>query len=202
MYGTGDSDKEWRLATIHHAKLDQMDNRNSASWIPTGEHVKRNNTAVGYRSDAFELSSMPMLADIQVDGGANNAGIVTLQLSQPDREAIVSLSSNVDDYFIFCLRNWKLTDISEKRMYCNNRSMSIWGKCIRSMMNETMIGIEVHTAAEMLNDGKKVTMGSMDAMTNDIRSDHNLGQRLATMIPQPQRTGPAPDNWMSATTDW
>ncbi len=203
MYGaTPQHDKTFVSLQIYNATLDQQDNVPSARWIETGKHVEKNQTPTGYLSDGFMLQEFPSMGSIDMGCGDNTPGSLCMQLKQADQEVDIKLSSGADDWYIFVIRNYKQVQ-TEKRLYVNNRTMTIWGRIMPGVTGKMTIGAEVHTVAEKINDGAKVTLNSADAMTNTRLPSHALGQRLPAPIDPPCRTGPpAFEEWSSNLTSW
>lgn len=204
MYGAEpDYNKTFVALHVFMASLDQQDNIQSARWIPTGKWVEKNQTPQGYLSDAFMLQEFPSMGAMDMGGGDNTPGSMILQLKQPDSEVDIKLSSSADDWFIFVVRNWKQVQ-TEKRLYVNNRTAVYNGRVLPGVTNKMTIGCEVHTAAEKINDGNKVTLSSADAMTNTRLPSHNLPEgRLPLPIDPPCRTGdPAFEEWSSNLCSW
>ncbi|MBL4689244.1 MAG: hypothetical protein JKY37_31920 [Nannocystaceae bacterium] len=195
MYGAEpDYNKTFIALHIYNASLDQQDNVPSARWIPTGKHIEKNQTPQGYLCDAFMLEEFPSLGSMDMGGGDNTPGSMILQLKQPDSEVDIKLSGNADAWMIAVIRNWKQVQ-TEKRLYVNNRLMVLWCRVMAGVTNKMTIGLEVHTAAEKINDGAKVTLASADAMSNTRLQSQALGQRLPESIDPPCRTGPPADQW-------
>ena len=203
MYGvTPEYDKTFVSCQIYMATLDQQDNVPSAQWQETGNHVEKNQTPQGYLCDGFMLEEFPSIGSIDLGGGDNTPGSLVLRLKQADQEVDVKLSSGADDWYIFVIRNWRQVQ-TEKRLYVNNRTMTIWGRIMPGATGKMTIGTEVHTVAEKINDGNKVTLNSADTMTNTRLPSHALGPRLPKPIAPPCRTGdPAFEEWSSSLTEW
>ena len=203
MYGaTPDYDKTFVSLHVYNATLDQQDNVPSALWQETGNHVTKNQTPQGYLSDGFMLAEFPSMGQIDLGGGDNTPGSMVLRLKQADEEVDISLSSGADDWYVFVIRNWKQVQ-TEKRLYVNNRTMAVWGRVMPGATSKMSIGVEVHTVAEKINDGSKVTLASADAMTNTRIKSHAIGPRLAKPIDPPCRTGdPVAEEWSSNLTNW
>ena len=203
MFGlTPDFDKTFVSCQIYMATLDQQDNVPSARWLETGNHVEKNQTPQGYLCDGFMLQEFPSMGSIDMGGGDNTPGSLVLQLKQADQEVDIKLSSGADDWYIFVIRNWRQVQ-TEKRLYVNNRTMAIWGRVVPGVTNKMTIGAEVHTVAEKINDGQKVTLNCADCMTNTRLPSHALGARLPSPIDPPCRTGePAFEEWSSNLTTW
>lgn len=200
MYGQQDYDKTYVSLFIEQAQVDSQ-NVQSARWTSTGTWIQKNQTPDGYLSDGFMLQNFPSMMSLDMGTGDNTPGTLALPLRQPDSEVDTKLSSKASDFFIFTIRNWKQV-VTEKRLYVNDRTMAIWGRIIEGMTNEMMIGVEVHTVAEKLNDGSKVTLNSADCMTNTRVGNHSIN-RLPRPIEPHVRTGaPQFDQWSSNLTSW
>jgi hypothetical protein len=204
MYGQSEEsyNKTFVSAHLFKATLDQQDNVPSARWLPTGNHVEKNRTPQGALSDGFMLNEFPSMGQVDMGGGDNTPGTLILQLKQADPEVDLRLSSGADDWYICVIRNYKQVQ-TEKRLYVNNRTMSIWCRVMPGVTNKMCIGLEVHTVAEKSNDGAKVTLASADCMTNTRLPSHALGARLPNTIPPPERTGPrVSEEWSTQDTDF